>query len=474
MRMHNKWGSDISRISSNINWKDRSATREGIRMLGINKQMNNAELKDCIASLSPTQKMQLDAHKSLLLDTHRTTMKHVGGVVFGYHNNINTSTLINVTTDDKHDISRSKTFKIDILSSRSLAIIHACCPTFSNANFVNIDDNPLIFEKIFHCGNNMGLVLAESVLMKRAFLRYKPKNIEELAWCFAIVRPMAKVARDCVSTTTYSIVFDDDVLKYISTNMQVGISEADNIRRKISKGDMSTIEIFIKKIIDNYQTNVSANATTNVSDKNALMTHIDEHVNIISRLSEYGFCKSHSISYAMMIWHMAYFKYTNPTLYWKSCLDHADSSYAKWVHYSEAVSVGVDIKPYSTSVYSQSRIENNVNHMESISERQQLLEYGYWLGLKDGKYYDGCYFIEVAKGVFKFRGILAAIRTPETYKKLKQSGLYLGIGFHKYLDIIVKNMTHFDTKKYVGVEGLCILHNEVENIYETKGYYSCF
>ncbi len=469
MEMHNKWGSEMSRISSNINWKERSAVREGIRMLGFTKQMNNKELKVCISSLSSTQKNQLESYKQELLDTHRTTMKHVGGVVFGYNNNLNTDNLINVTTDDKHDISRNKSFKIDILSSRSLAIIHECCPLFTNADFNNIGDNPLLYEQIFHKGNNMGLVLAESVLMKRAFIRYKPTNIEELAWCFAIVRPMAKVARDSDTTTfnSNSIVFDDDVLIYISNIMRVDIGEADCIRRKMSKGDADTIETFLKQIVANYPNN----------NRDQLIAHMEKHVDIIARLTEYGFCKSHSVSYAMMIWHMANIKFTNPALYWKSCLEHADSSYAKWVHLSEAVHAGVDISPYiyanqhNPSVYSQIRTQHNMEIMAAKSERQQLLEHGYWLGLVEGIYYDGCYLEKIADtNVYRFRGILAAIRTPESYKYLKQTGLYLGVGFQKYLDIIVKNMTHFDTTIYVGVEGLCTLHNDVEQIYESTSF----
>jgi hypothetical protein len=479
MRMYSKWGEEITRISSKINWKERSATREAIRQLGIHKQMNNAELEVCLRKLTKNQKMFVDKKVDELIDTQRTTMKHVGGVVFGYNNNITSNKLINITTDDKYDISESKTFKIDILSSRSLAIIQECCPSFTNANLINISDRPIIFDHIFGKGNNIGLVLAESVLMKRAFVRYKPQTIEELAWCFAIVRPMAKVARDSASqnqTDEYisdipTIVYDDDVLEYISNVMNISICDADNIRRKIAKGDQQTIEKVIRCLVNKCQKD-------GIYEGKKLENYIEKHIDLIERLTEYGFCKSHSMSYAMMIWHLARLKYDYPQLFWKACLDHADSSYVKWVHLSEAVFAGVDIKHYveknrtTPSVYSQTRYNNQMDNMKKLSEREQLLQYGYWLGLIEGKYYDGCYFTNIPNtNKYRFRGILAAIRTPQTYKKMKQSGLYLGIGFQTYLDIIVPGMTHFDNKRYVGLEGVCVLHNAEERIYRSISYY---
>lgn len=480
MRMSMEWGEEISRISSKITWQERSATREAIRLLGNNKQMNNTQLNQYLKTLSPSQNKFIEDTKHNLLGKQRTTMKHVGGVVFGYQNNLKKNTQINITTDDKHDISATKTFKIDILSSRSLAIIQECQPSFNNKHITNIDEYSNIYERIFGNGLNMGLVLAESVLMKRAFMRYKPKNIEQLAWCFAIVRPMAKVARDSVYVDTQddlsssdipTIVYDDDVITYIKYIMNVPICEADNIRRKIAKGDMPTMQNLMQNIVNKFK------ADNPVINQAKYSQYIESSVRLITRLTQYGFCKAHSISYAMMIWHLAKLKYERPQQFWSACLSHADSSYAKWVHLSEAVYVGVDIRKHmeltnqTKSVYSQIRNKNVRDTMNKLTETQQLLHYGFWAGLEDGNYFDNCYLEPIVNtNKYKFRGILAAIRTPRSYQEKKQSGLYLGVGFQKYLDIIVKNLTHFDTKKYIGLEGICTIYCEEENIYISETY----
>ena len=440
--------------------------------------MNNAELEQFMKSQTKEQQQRIHENKNKLIGTHHTTMKHVGGIVFHYDTpNINKSGIINVTMDDKKTISSNKTFKIDILSSRSLAILRECNPHLTNDGLTNIDLSLPIFHHIFATGNNMGLVLAESVLMKRAFMRYKPKTIEQLAWCFAIVRPMAKVARDTaygdiIAEDIPSIVYDDDVLLYISNTMDVDIGEADTIRRKISKGDKPTITLMMYQLLRKYKKK-HPKCTEQEAEK-----YIQQHLDLMTRLTEYGFCKSHSISYAMMIWHLAKQKWENPKVFWKACINHADSSYRPWVHLSEAVYVGVDLNDETLthnqqSVYSKIRQKNILEQMKQISEREQLIHYGYWLGLHKGLYYDNCYFERIPNVYptkWKFRGILGAIRTSQSYKNKKQSGYLLGTGFQRYLDLIVKNMTFFDTKKYVGIEGICTLSCKEEDIYITDKY----
>ena len=109
--------------------------------------------------------------------------------------------------------------------------------------------------------------------------------------------------------------------------------------------------------------------------------------------------------------------------------------------------------------------------MNTLSNREQLLKYGYWSGLNDGKYYDDCFMVELKPGIYKFKGILGAIRTSNTYKKKGQSAYLLGTGFNKYLDIIINNMSYFDAKKYVGIQGVCNIHCSIENIYICNSIY---
>ena len=50
--------------------------------------------------------------------------------------------------------------------------------------------------QIFQKGENIGITLAESPLIRKAMVRKQPKNIEDLAIVLSIIRPAAKDAKD--------------------------------------------------------------------------------------------------------------------------------------------------------------------------------------------------------------------------------------------------------------------------------------
>ena len=69
----------------------------------------------------------------------------------------------------------------------------------------------------------------------------------------------------------------------------------------------------------------------------------------LSNLRKYSFCKSHSYSYAQLVYKLAYQKGHNPKQFWKATIKHIKSSYKKWVHLYEARVVGVDVNKYLNS-----------------------------------------------------------------------------------------------------------------------------
>ena len=64
---------------------------------------------------------------------------------------------------------------------------------------------------------------------------------------------------------------------------------------------------------------------------------------LLSNLRAYSFCKSHSYSYAQLVYKIAYQKAHNPYKFWKSTLKNCSSSYRKWVHLYEARRNGVKV-----------------------------------------------------------------------------------------------------------------------------------
>ena len=93
----------------------------------------------------------------------------------------------------------------------------------------------------------------------------------------------------------------------------------------------------------------------------------------LKNLRLYSFCKSHSYSYAQLVYKLAYQKAHNPTKFWKSTIKHVSSSYRKWVHLYEACRNGVDIHSHihksNCSVYAEHK-KNKFNDLDNI-----LLQY---------------------------------------------------------------------------------------------------
>ena len=457
VKINQHFNGNIARISTIVNWQDKSATREALRQIGYHNQYSNEELNLLLNKLSYNEKKQIKKIKDELIGTKRTSMVHVGGIVFDYKENkiLNSDNkLIDVLSDDKYTISEKKLFKIDILSSRSLAILKEIYPEFTGDDLCKFNPCQKTFNLIEN-GENVGLIIGESILVKRAFMRFKPKNFDGIAFCLSIVRPMAKLSREQLIDSKNNIVFDDDVIHLIQRVLKCDEPSADTIRRKIIKGDEEVIKDFVRHI-----------------HKKVPKNEIHEYLEIIKRVTEYGFCKAHALSYSMIVWHLAYAKANYPNKFWRAVFNHADSTYNNWVHMSEAVNAGVDIQDMeliknNISVYSIARKKTNDALMDTMNEKEQLIHFGYWKNIFIGEFYPGCYFEKIKEtengDIYMFNGIIAAFRTPNSLKKQKKMGFYIGYDTGKYLDIIINERNY--SKNNIGIKGYCKYLSIEENIF---------
>ena len=465
IKINDNFNSNISRLISNILWKEKSATREAVRRLGYRNLYSVKEFNILLKSLDREEKQIINEIKQELIGTKRTSMLHVGGIVFDYKFNLtdySKTSYIDVVNEDKKSISQNKLFKIDILSNRSMTILKEIYENYTNDDLEKYVPCEQTFELLAK-GNNIGLIIAESVLMKRAFTNLKPKTFEEISHCLALVRPLAKFTRDNTidPTINFNIIYDDDLNIFISNIMKCDEAKADTIRRKIAKLDEDTIQQFIFKILE--------------TTKDRFL--INKYIEIIERITEYGFCKAHSMSYSMVVWHLAYAKVHYPHKFWKAIITHAQSSYKKWVHMSEAIHAGIDIKDdiNKMSIYSIARKNNIIQSLHNMSCKEQLLNSEYWMDIYNGNYYPDCYMhIHSTVNneiIYKFKAIIAAFRTCRKLKKNKKMGFYLGYDFGKYIDIILHEL-FYDKNIHIGIEGYCKILNTNENIM-VECYNSC-
>ena len=182
---------------------------------------------------------------------------------------------------------------------------------------------------------------------------------------------------------------------------------------------------------------------------------------LLANLRAYSFCKSHSYSYAQLVYKIAYQKAHNPYKFWKSTLKNCSSSYRKWVHLYEARRNGVKVmnllkKKNDVSIYAESRRKR----FDGLSKVEQLTRFGYW-DMTNDDFFPNCYFYEKENGVYYFGGIIASLRVLD-YKK-KTIVTSIGVGKGKFIEVITKNK-YYNNKHY-GLKGRATIISAKEKTY---------
>ena len=433
-KLKKKFPNKIARISNHVYYHDKSAVRQAIRNLGYNKFIAKNDINKFINSLDNVSKQILNDDINNLNNTFKCYSLHCGGIVYypdGIPDNLkineNKTKSIDQIMLNKVDISRNKQFKVDILSSKALTQLYACY------NYKDFSIDNIVFDKktydLLSNGDNIGITLAESPLIRKAFIKVKPKTINDIAICLSIIRPAAK-NEDYLNNN--SIIFDDDAIDFIIKILNCSEDNADKYRRGFSKKDNKIINEFI----DNLN---KTNKYNKQQTKNILKS--------LSNLHLYSFCKSHALSYAQLVYHLAYVKANNPTKFWKSTIKHASScNYKKWVHIYEAslYNVSVEKKNDNKSIFSKNRNKKN----DIMTVNNQIRYYGYWNLVSDIFYPNGnSYFIEKPNNICLFNGLIAYSRI-----KFNKIILFICVGKKKYYELILKKNKYFNNKM-IGIKG---------------------
>lgn len=384
------WENNVARISNHIKFKESSAYREAIRMMGYRKFVpKNYELSDIFQKQSDRDKVHKLAND--LIGKFRCYSLHCGGIVIfpskvpdDYY--LQDFEIINGQMGkqiklDKDEVENEDLIKIDILSNRGLSQL--LC--ISDRKLIDYPHDDAVF-KMLSFGENIGLTHSESRAMMKVFRTMKPKNIKEIAVGLALIRPAAaKNNQKSDFLKDYDIykyernnyiIFDDDATRFIKKILRCDESTADNYRRAFSKGKLKEISEFKRKYYK--------------IEKNLEVRKI-----IIERLEQlhyYSFCKSHAYSYANLVYALAYQKLHNSKEFWLSTLNNCNSSYRKWVHYRQAVNIGIELccgkKPYKLN--GNKLISYKKEKQYYSNPVDQYFNYGYWIGKQflPGMYYN--------------------------------------------------------------------------------------
>lgn len=360
---------------------------------------------------------------------------------------------------NKVDVEVEGFFKIDILANRGLTqLVKIDSKPLDTYDF---DDKKTI--ELLGSGNNIGLTFAESPGMRKIFSTFKPKTPLDVAKCLALIRPGASVNTTNEKTSRNmkesdeidelnmdfniddDIIFDDDAIKYIQKILNCDESRADNIRRLYSKGDGVKIGQFELELMES-KPELDIDEIAKISSK-------------LINLRKYSFCKSHALSYAYLVWALAWHKANNSKEFWKSTIINCHSMYRKWVHIREAICSGVKI-----------------TCDDSLDDLTHFYKYGFWLGkdfLDSINMYVNVLEENVKKILCEFRGLIATSKYYKKYNiKTKSYDLvtFITIGYENktYIDLVVKGWIKTKHQNICSGKGFVKINGDYACIYVEK------
>lgn len=385
---------------------------------------------------------------------------------------------------DKDETEEAGLIKIDILSNRGLAQLVDSDPL--HWSLLEYPSRDSLTEDLFARGDTIGLTFGESRGMRKLFIELQPHKMEDVAIALALIRPAAAVggrkaaflerwkhgAEDLGDALRKPILFDDDAILLIKAALDCDDSSADKWRKVFSKQNPKGRVEFRTQL---YKKGIPTQI------QNAMMDDLDQ-------LALYSFCKSHAISYAQLVWALAYQKAHNPHFFWIATVNHCHSQYRRWVHWREARCSGLQLtrekgpytfgkrkgKPAIVSTTSKGEqmllFTNTESDEQNIRDAQQV---GYWLG---ERFLPNCgmwieeqqtlhsYFGSRPTKQVKFRGIIA------TGRILRRDGiatlLTIGIANRHYIDLVIPEKARNDLFRYAAVEGkgTFIKNGQIETI----------
>lgn len=252
--------------------------------------------------------------------------------------------------------------KMDFLGLRTLTVIDETLKIIKKTKNLDIDvaripiDDQNTYKLL--CGaETMGVFQLESSGMRDLLKKLKPNKFEDIIAVLALFRPgpigsgMTEdfIARknkkvpikydhpklEPILKETYGIiVYQEQVMRIASDLAGFSLSQADNLRRAMSKKT--------PEVMDRVKDDFIKGAVKNGVDK-----RIAEKVfNLIEYFSGYGFNKSHSTAYAMISYRTAYLKSNFPVEFMTALLTSEKDNMDKVVEYvDEADRMGINVLP---------------------------------------------------------------------------------------------------------------------------------
>ncbi|BDR56552.1 DNA polymerase III subunit alpha [Xylocopilactobacillus apis] len=243
-----------------------------------------------------------------------------------------------------HDVEELGLLKIDILGLRNLTILKKMIDLvhkYDDPNFKveQIDNKDPLTLKVFHDADTDGVFQFESDGLKRVLLKMDVESFNDIVATNALFRPgpMGQIntyiehkknkdtsydpdlapLKPIIDSTYGVIVYQEQVMQ--AANLMAGfpLSEADMLRRAMSKKN--------RALLDEYQTKfIDGAVQKGYSEKQAKKVY-----DLIEYFSNYGFNKSHSVAYSMLAFWLGYIKSHFPIHFFTVQLEYSLGDYTR-------------------------------------------------------------------------------------------------------------------------------------------------
>lgn len=301
----------------------------------------------------------------LIEGNKRHTSIHAAGIVISYEPldeilPLKSGDELNLTEYTMDYLEELGLIKMDFLGIRNLSIIDNIITSVyetlgEKLDFNNIPfDDPKVME-LFAKGETTGIFQFESEGMKRFLKDLKPRNFEDLCAAIALFRPgpannipsfirrkegreeityIDETLKDILKETNGIIVYQEQIMLIAREYAGYTLAEADILRRAMSKKKYDVLKMeedrFISKALEKGRDEETAKKL----------------FDLILAFAGYGFNKSHSVSYSIVAYKMAYLKCYYPKHFYASLLSGVVGSEEKTKEYlREVKKLGIKFLP---------------------------------------------------------------------------------------------------------------------------------
>ena len=304
---------------------------------------------------------------NLIEGNKRHTSIHAAGIVISYKPldevvPIKMSEDINLTEYTMDYLEELGLIKMDFLGIKNLSIIDNFINDIYESTNKKIDFNKIPFDdpkvmNLFAKGDTTGIFQFESEGMKRFLRDLKPSNFTDLCNAIALFRPgpasnipsfirrkekkekieyLDESLKPILEDTYGIIVYQEQIMLIAREFACYTLAEADLLRRAMSKKKYDVLKSeearFIEKSVKNGKDETKAK----------------ELFDLILAFAGYGFNKSHSVSYSIVAYKMAYLKYYFPKEFYANLLSSVVGSEEKIKEYlMEVKKLGIKVLPPS-------------------------------------------------------------------------------------------------------------------------------